>query len=164
MPILYILCGPSGSGKTTWAKNYIIDNNKEEIYYVSRDEIRFKLLKDDEPYFSHEKEVFKKFGNDIKNALFDGFNVIADATHLNKFSRKKLTNYLDKYINNYKIIYVVFKTIVENCISNNSLRKNIEKVPEQVIYDMFNNFFPPNYNEDERIIDIITIGENYDQK
>ena len=58
MPKLYILCGPSGCGKSTYAKK-IMENKK--MSYVSRDEIRFSIVKDEEDYFSHEKEVFKHF-------------------------------------------------------------------------------------------------------
>ena len=45
MSILYILCGPSGSGKSTWAKT---DERMKHCAYVSRDEIRYSLVKEEE--------------------------------------------------------------------------------------------------------------------
>ena len=54
MSVLYILCGPSGCGKSTWAKHFQEEN--PSMSYVSRDSIRFNMVKPEEDYFSHEKE------------------------------------------------------------------------------------------------------------
>ena len=112
MSILYMLCGPSGCGKTTWARKYTEDHANEDIRYVSRDEIRFSMLKEGEDYFAHEKEVFKRFVDTIRLNLISGFDVIADATHLNAFSRRKLTQAIDMYFTDYQIIYVVFRAFI----------------------------------------------------
>ena len=87
MAILYILCGPSACGKSTWRDAFIAEHSDQDIRYVSRDEIRFSMLEEGEDYFAHEKEVFKKFVSTLAQTLVDGFDVIADATHLNEFSR-----------------------------------------------------------------------------
>ena len=84
--ILYVVCGTPGSGKSTFLKDIVNDNEK----IVSRDEIRFSLLKPGEQYFSHEKEVYIKFLNAITLNIRNGINVYADATHLNEKSRYKL--------------------------------------------------------------------------
>ena len=47
------------------------------------------MLKDEDSYFSKEKEVFKEFCKQIDIALQSYDNVIADATHLNFASRNK---------------------------------------------------------------------------
>ena len=154
MPTLYILCGPSGAGKTTWAKDFIKTRN---IHYVSRDAIRFSLVKEDEEYFSHEKEIFKKFVKEITNALLRDEDVIADATHLNKSSRNKLIRAIDRHITNYEIVYVVFKTKLETCLKQNSLREGREKVPESVIRNMFHVYSEPSLYEDERIVGSIEV-------
>jgi predicted kinase len=161
MPILYIMCGPSGCGKSTWAHNFIIENdrNKNDIRYVSRDNIRLELLKDGEDYFSHEKAVFRRFVGYIYNTLIDGFDVIADATHLNEFSRRKLTQAIDMHFQDYEIVYVVFNTDVNTCVARNENRKGRRYVPENVIRNMCRDFQTPTKDEDDRIINIIEVGE-----
>jgi len=53
MADVYIMCGCPGSGKTTWLKDHV----KPGSAIISRDAIRFSLLKEGEDYFSHEEEV-----------------------------------------------------------------------------------------------------------
>lgn len=152
MPTLYILCGPSGCGKSTWASDFM--KKEQDVRYVSRDEIRFHLVKEDEEYFSREKEVYKKFVGTIAQTLVDGFDVIADATHLNEFSRRKLTQAIDYTIKEYSIIYVVFTTPLEECIAHNANRTGRACVPESVIRNMYRDYKRPTMEEDERVIAI----------
>ena len=159
MPIWYIMCGPSGCGKSTWARKFTQDHAADDIRYVSRDEIRFSILKEGEDYFSHEKEVFKKFAGTITQTLVDGFDVIADATHLNEFSRRKLTQSIDMLYTDYQIIYVVFNTDVATCIKRNKERSGRADVPENIIRNMCRDFHSPSLDEDERAINIIEVGD-----
>lgn len=160
MPILYILCGPSGAGKSTWARKFVEDHFDDDIRYVSRDEIRFAIVKEEEDYFSHEKEVFKKFSGTIAQTLIDGFDVIADATHLNEFSRRKLTQAVDQYIKRYKIVYVVFDVNADICIAHNKERNGRSDVPENIIRNMCRDFRYPSMDEDERVIEIKEVDNN----
>ncbi len=155
MPILYILCGPSGCGKTTWANDFIKEHH--DIRYVSRDEIRFQLVNPDESYFSREKEVFRRFANTIRHTLVDGFDCIADATHLNEFSRRKLTQAIDMYFKDYEIVYVSFNVNVDTCIEHNANREGRANVPETVIRNMCRDFRTPSIDEDERVKEIINV-------
>ena len=155
-PILYILCGPSGCGKTFWAHNFMKDN---DIRYVSRDEIRYSIVKEEEDYFSHEKEVFKKFSETIRQTLVDGFDVIADATHLNEFSRRKLTQAIDMYNVEYNIVYVIFNVDIDTCLARNSVREGRANVPETIIRNMYREFRAPVLDEDERAINIIEVSD-----
>ena len=157
MPILYIMCGPSGCGKTTCCEN---DYRLKHCVHVSRDKIRFKLVKEDEDYFAHETEVFRQFIQTIVELLMDGYDVVADATHLNKFSRRKLTQAIDMYFSNYNIIYVVFNVDVDTCLVRNANREGRAKVPEAVIRNMCATFQRPSFDEDERVIDIIEVKQN----
>ena len=159
MPILYIMCGPSGCGKTAWAHNFINMYPQNDIRYVSREEIRFSILKDGEDYFSREKEVFKKFVATLRQTLIDGFDIIADATHLNQFSRRKLTQAIDMYTTDYKIIYVVFNVSADTCVARNANRTGRANVPENVIRNMCRDFRAPTKDEDERVINIIEVGD-----
>lgn len=156
MSKLYILCGPSGSGKSTWATNFMKD---KRIAYVSRDEIRFAMLKKDEDYFSHEKEVFKTFVKAIAHYIANGDDAIADATHLNMFSRCKLIQALDMYTNDYEIVYVVFNVDADTCIERNKVREGRSNVPENIIRNMCRDFRMPTMDEDNRIIDIIEVSD-----
>ena len=153
MPKLYILCGPSGSGKTTWANT----GNMQDVMYVSRDAIRLRYLKEGEDYFSHEKDVFKEFVKEIAIHLKTGCDTIADATHLNMFSRCKLMQALDMYTRDYEVIYVVFHTDVETCIERNKNRTGRANVPENIIRNMCRDFRAPTYDEDDRIKEIIDV-------
>ena len=157
MPKLYILCGPSGSGKSTWAKQFAEENN---VYYVSRDVIRLSMLKKGEDYFSHEKDVFKKFVNTIARALIGGSDVIADATHLNMFSRCKLMQALDFHTRDYQIVFVVFNMDADTCVARNANRTGRANVPENIIRNMCRDFRMPTMDEDERIINIIEVNND----
>lgn len=157
MPILYMLCGPSGAGKSTWARKFIEDHVEDDIRYVSRDEIRFSIIQNGEDYFSHETEVFRKFVGTIGETLIDGFDVIADATHLNRFSRRKVTQALDMRKIDYQIVYVAFNVTVDTCIERNANREGLANVPEQVIRNMCKDFRVPSLDEDERAIQVIEV-------
>ena len=152
---LYILCGPSGSGKSTWATKF---QEETEVVYISRDKIRLSIIQDEEDYFSHEKEVFKQFVREIASKI-ENSNVIADATHLNMFSRCKLIQALDMYTKEYEIVYVVFHTDVDTCLARNANRSGRANVPETVIRNMCRDFRMPTKDEDDRIIDIIEVSD-----
>ena len=137
MPRLFIMCGLPASGKSTFAQQFIKNN---DIRYVSRDEIRFSIIKKDEEYFSHEKEVFKKFAGTIAQTLVDGFDVIADATHLNRISRDKLIRAIDQYTTEYTITYIVLETSLETCMERNALREGRARVPDSVMKNMAENW------------------------
>lgn len=154
MAKLYILCGPSGSGKSTWARNFM---HEHEVSYISRDDVRLSIIKDEEDYFSHEKEVFKKFVQGIAVTLQEDKSIIADATHLNMFSRCKLLQAVDMYIREYEVIYVVFNTDLDTCIARNSNRTGRRYVPETVIRNMCRDFRHPTMDEDDRVKEIIEV-------
>ena len=130
MPILYILCGPSGCGKSTWTRNFLLEN-----------------------------QDFKNFAGTIKQTLIDGFDVIADATHLNEASRHRLTQAIDMYYKDYEIIYVVFNVDVDTCIERNKNREGRANVPENVIRNMCRDFREPSLDEDKRAINIIRVSD-----
>lgn len=150
MPKLYILCGIPCSGKSTWAKGCLMD-----AIHISRDDIRFSMLKEGEEYFSHETEVYKEFIYEIAQTLMHGYDVIADATHINHSSREKLTRAIDKYFTEYQIVYVVFPIAVKTAQERNAMRIGIKQVPPVAIQTMFDRFFIPTLKEDKRAIEIL---------
>ena len=132
---LYISCGIPGSGKSTFLKKYV----KKDESIVSRDEIRFILLKEGEEYFSHEEDVFNRFVNIIAEFINSGLNVYADATHLNKASRDKLIHALKKVgCEPSSIEAIYFDVPLKVCLERNEKRYETKAyVPRGVIRRMF---------------------------
>lgn len=148
---LYIMVGIPGSGKSTCIKNsleiLVRDYGVGKI--VSRDAIRFSIVKEDEPYFSKEKEVFNTFIQEIKNGLADekiNF-VVADATHINQASRTKTLRALGTALKDVKVIAIVMNTDLDTCLQRNMKRTGRELVPEDAIINMYHNLTTPNVEE-----------------
>ena len=135
---LYVMVGCPGSGKS-----YYLDKNvdKDNALIVSRDEIRFSLLSDNDDYFAKERKVFKKFRNKIQEGLDSGRDVYADATHINGISRLKLLNSLN--LDNINIIPIVVKSSLDNCIERNSKREGRARIPEDALISSYNKFVDP---------------------
>ena len=148
MNILYVMIGCPGSGKTTFINNSSIFKN---AVHVSRDEIRFSLLGDNDEYFSKENEVFEKFIDKIRTNLNKGNDVIADATHLNPMSRAKLFRSLSVNFNNIKVIGIFMHTSLEGCLKNNENRKGRSYVPREKIEQMFFSIKTPSFYEYDSI-------------
>lgn len=141
---LWVMCGAPGSGKTWFAKNKLMKDSNWD--YISRDEVRFSMIKDDEKYFSHETAVFKAFVEKIAVAFVWGSdNIIADATHLNWGSRRKLLQALVAYypIETLDIIPVVMDAKLEDTLERNKLRDGRARVPEETIRRMYRNISDP---------------------
>ena len=125
--------------------------------------IRFSLVDEDKDYFSKEKLVFKIFISNIVDYLKNGYNVIADATHLNPTSREKLFNAIWEKIDlsKVKVVGVVMRAPLNVCKIRNEQRKGTRSyVPTYALTNMFNAFKVPTYKEYNHIFDEIYIVEN----
>lgn len=143
---LWLMVGLPGSGKTTVAKNIFMKGSGWR--YISRDDIRMEFLKDDdEDYFAYETSVFDIFTYRIQEAFKEEaiFNVVADATHLNWPSRRKLLHNLnlDHKVN---IIPVVMTTPFDIAKERNNQRNGRAYVPEKVLYNMNQHYTDPCYD------------------
>ena len=129
---LIIMCGLPGSGKSTYAKKLL--ELHPEWKYVSRDEVRYEYVTDQEHYFDHETEVYKEFCNRISMHLINENTVIADATHITRKSREKLIRSLD--IKPDEIYVLIMHTPFNICMERNTKREGITRVPDDSMYRM----------------------------
>lgn len=147
MASLILMMGVAGSGKTTYAKKMMKDCD----IYISRDEIRFRLVKEDEPYFSKEDEVLQTFIRTIDNALLIAQRyVIADATHLNMGSRAKILKNLHNKPDNIYVIYVAVS--LQTALERNAQREGRALVPESSIKNMYKSITLPRKEEGINIV------------
>lgn len=152
MAVLTLMMGCPGSGKSTFIDKKIFN---EQI--VSRDQIRFSIVSEDEEYFSKEKEVFSEFIKKVNDGLKSGWDVCADATHLSKASRNKLIRNINAHPSKIRVIWI--KTPLEECIERNKNRIGTRAyVPESVIRRMFYQTEKPEF--EEGIDEIVTVENN----
>ena len=146
---LYMMIGVPGSGKSTYAKNFIEYTRHKEgrnIVYISRDEIRFSLLKAGDSYFSKEKQVYKIFIEKTREALKAGNDVLIDATHMTWGSRHKVFRNLTN-INGLEVYGIWMKTPFMECAKRNQAREGILRVPDDQFKNMIDNFEEPDLDE-----------------
>lgn len=139
--MLWVMCGVPGSGKSWVAKHILMRGLGWR--YVSRDDVRFEIVKDDEEYFSHETKVYNEFIRRIKTALNEEgvFNVIVDATHINWASRRKLLKALG--LDGDSVICVVVQNEMDEIIENNESRTGRAVVTRAVVRRMSNQMTDP---------------------
>lgn len=159
---LYVLCGIPGCGKSTWVKNRMAENTSStdpKWAYVSRDEVRFSMIMEEDDYFSKEKQVFEEFVNRLCGNLSDAWtqNVIADATHLNETSRDKLINAIRRKRPNLPlhITMVYFDIPLEVCKFRNDKREGRAHVPDEVMNKMYTQLEFPKLRKGLEAIEIV---------
>jgi predicted kinase len=143
---LWIMVGIPASGKSTFIATH--DNFfNEQKAVVSRDAVRFSMIKEEDEYFSREKEVFNEFIRQIKVSLEENFDTIVDATHINVGSRSKLLRALGDSLKNIEINAIVIRTPLDIALVRNSKREGLSLVPESAIRDMYFHFTIPTIDE-----------------
>lgn len=155
---LFVLVGISGSGKSTLAKK-IAKELGASTKIISRDEVRFSMVAEDEEYFSKENEVFKEFIRQIKESLNTNQNTIVDATHLNCGSRTKLLRAIGADLEGAAVYAVVVLNDLEIILKQNRERKGRAYVPESVIKNMYATFEVPTLEEGFKEIMFYKNGE-----
>ena len=141
---LWIMVGAPASGKTTFAKQHLAKD--DSWAYISRDEVRFSIITEQDKYFSKEKEVFKTFINSIIKNLKnpDIHNVIADATHLNWQSRNKLLQAIPTNLKkSLDIIPIVIEAEPRDIIERNKARTGLSKLSDDALRIMYKRFTDP---------------------
>lgn len=153
MSKLYIMMGIPGSGKSTWCEENI--SNKDN--YVSRDRVRFGLLKAGDSYFSKENEVYKEFVNIINRKLMTNKEVYVDQTSLDSRARRKLLNSLQVKPDEVHVIWL--KTPLQKSLLYNAKRKGLERVPDHSIIQMHSRLERPTWSEGIKYLHIIENGK-----
>jgi predicted kinase len=131
------MIGAPGCGKSYYIKQHLKDN---EIV-ISRDAIRFNMLKDTDAYFSKEKQVYNEFIKQINAAIADDRDFYVDQTSLNRGARAKLFSHLERKPN--KMIAIYINAPLEKILYQNSLRTGRALVPEDAVINMFNSIEKP---------------------
>ena len=152
---VFLLAGPPGCGKSTWVRTNLTVGSE----WISRDNVRFAIIKDDEDYFAHEDEVFDTFINYINQTLENPNidQIFIDATHLSRRSRRKTTSRI-RMANVEELNCICFTTPKAVCHARNNLREGRSKVPTSAIDNMFNAYSLP--TKDEGFTHIYNVNEN----
>ena len=152
---VFLLAGPPASGKSTWVRNNMTVGSE----WISRDNVRFAIVREDEDYFSHEDEVFDTFINYINQTLENPNidQIFIDATHLSRRSRRKTTSRI-RMANVEELNCICFTTPKAVCHARNNLREGRSKVPTSAIDNMFNAYSLP--TKDEGFTHIYNVNEN----
>ena len=153
---LVVLCGPAGCGKSTFAAR-----NFAPTQIVSSDECRARIT-DDPSNQDVSGHAFDLMHYVIEKRLYLSRTTVADATHLDRASRRPLVKAARWF--DFKAAALVFNLPLETCLARNAARKRV--VPEDAIlrqYEMlqetlqtirherFNYIFVLNEEEQERV-------------
>lgn len=140
---LYMLSGPAGSGKSTY-----VATNFPDAVVVSRDAIRFALLKEGDDYFAYEDTVLQIFYTEIQNAIdSDKENdIIIDATHLTPKARATCLKEL-KNLDKVNLVALSIEVPLAIALYRNNQRSGRARVPDTVIRNMYKSYKVPTVEE-----------------
>lgn len=171
-PDLYIMIGLPGSGKDTIANSILLSNDSTIL--LSSDDIRVELFGWEDQ--SKNSIVFDEMNKRCKNNLISGYNVIYNATNLNKKRRIGLINEMKKYANINAILCLcpigtIFErnfTRFERHIPEDKLFQMFRTMDIPMKYEGYDNIYFANTDnrfDNLRICDwILSIGKGYDQQ
>ena len=143
-----MFCGIPGSGKSTEARRMMgaFSDKGFSVECVSRDELRFQMISENNGYFSKEKEVFRKFVEKTNKSIKQNDITIIDATHISKASREKILSRIDNR-GDVRLLVLYLTTPLDICMRQNDLRSGRERVPHEAIEKMAEGFEEPTVEE-----------------
>lgn len=139
MARLNIMIGIPGSGKTKYAKINLLNEN---TVYLSSDDIRVDMFGFEDQ--THNAEVFERMKRETLTALQNGFDVVYDATNLNKKRRSNIINQAKIYgaeVNAYLCCTPI------NIILERNLTRQERRIPWDKLIQMIQSIEPPMYYE-----------------
>ena len=155
---VFLTVGIPASGKSTFIRKQIKENGG---VYISRDEVRFSIITNEDDYFGKENLVFDTFAKIVQNAIDNENgpeNVYVDATHVSKGSRKKILNRLS-FGNVKEIVWLYFNVSAETALARNATRTGRSLVPESAMLSMARNITKPVPSKYTRVWTINEDGE-----
>ena len=150
MARLNIMIGIPGSGKTKYAKTNLLNEN---TIYLSSDDIRVDMFGFEDQ--THNAEVFERMKRETLTALQNGFDVVYDATNLNKKRRSNIINQAKIYgaeVNAYLCCTRI------NIILERNLTRQERQIPWDKLIQMIQSIEPPMYYEGFDNISLIDGG------
>lgn len=139
MARLNIMIGIPGSGKTKYAKTNLLNEN---TVYLSSDDIRVDMFGFEDQ--THNAEVFERMKRETLTALQNGFDVVYDATNLNKKRRSDIIKRAKIYgaeVNAYLCCTPI------NIILERNLTRQERQIPWDKLIQMIQSIEPPMYYE-----------------
>ena len=155
---VYLTVGIPGVGKTSFIRKQVEKNGG---IHVSRDEVRFSMLKDGDEYFGIENQVFEAFVKKVQEAIDNEegpADVYVDATHISWGSRKKILSRLN-FSNVKETIMLFFDVSAETALARNATRTGRSLVPESAMLSMARNITKPIPSKYTRVWTINEDGE-----
>jgi predicted kinase len=148
----YLLIGAPGSGKSTWGKNAASVN--PDMVRLCPDEFRAKFGAGEHDQ-SVSGQAFEATRNGMRDALFNGKNVLIDATNMYRKSRKDFIKIAKEF--DAETIAVVFEADKATLLARNQKRgsEGGRNVPEHVIDSMLAKYERPMSGEFD-VIDFVT--------
>lgn len=140
MAKITILIGAPGSGKSTFAKEQLESNPRTAI--LNRDSLRLALKTTYKVEDSIEAIVTETQSSMLKSLMNRKYDIIIDNTHCNIKVLRELNNEIRKNDRHgiYTIEYKMFSMSLESLLFRNRTRNSIDRVPEEVINRMYNNY------------------------
>lgn len=147
-PTLNILIGPPGSGKSTYCKE-LVKSSKTPTIHLSSDEIRNELLGSEEDQ-SNNNIVFQTMQNRALEWLDKGYDVLYDATNINRKSRIQILSKCPSYVIKKAIVcWAPVEMLVKRDANRN------RTVGKEVINRMLKNFQAPFFDEGFNYITVV---------
>jgi len=139
-PELLMLKGLPASGKSTHARE-LVDKG---YVRVNKDDLR-KMLNNGQYSRPNEAAVLKFRDTIINESLQNGKNVVVDDTNFEQKHYDRLSEIAQNQQVNFRVLFI--DTPLEDCIKRNEARA--DKVPLEVIYQMYNRHIAPLRNDKE---------------